>query len=372
MRKLGIGIIGAGHAAWIGHLPWYWENPHVEILAISDVIRDKAVQAAQRWHIDDTYSDYHELLERDDIEAVSICTPTWTHKEVAIAAANAGKHILCEKPMARTVDECDSMIDAARVAGVKLAIGFTKRCNPGFERIKQIIDEGLIGNPYHLDIHWNLYFPPGSQESRSFSEDKRVGGGVLLDNGIHYIDTFRWWLGAEVATVYAETSKVVPERVYEDEASAILRFTNGATGVLDMGFNRVADVEASGWSHQTPYAWRFKEEGFVYGDRGSIRYDVPPFHSTEGLKIELYLQKGKACPLGGWHTLEMATTLQPGGPRSPEELCTYQFKREIDRFVESVLNGKETLATGEDGRIAIRVVTAAYESAKSGNRVMVT
>lgn len=371
MRKIGVGVIGAGHAAWIGHLPWYWENSHVEILAISDVIEDNAVQAARRWGVEAWYKDYHELLARDDIMAVSICAPTWTHKEIAVAAAHAGKHILCEKPMARTVEECDAMIEAARQAGVKLAIGFSKRYNPGFERIKQIIDDGLIGKPYHLDIHWNLYFPPGSQESKSFSEDRRVGGGVLLDNSIHYIDTFRWWLDTEVDTVFAEISKVVPERVFEDEATAILRFENGATGLLDMGFNRVADVEASGWDQRLPYAWRFTELGFVYGDKGTVYYDVPPFNSAEPVKIELYLQKGRGCELGGWHKLEIPTTLQPGGGRSPAELTTYAFKREIDRFVDWVLNDKEPPATGEDGRIAIQVVMAAYESARTGARVKV-
>jgi UDP-N-acetylglucosamine 3-dehydrogenase len=372
MRKLGIGVIGAGHAAWIGHLPWYWENPRVEIRAISDVIEDNAVQAARRWGVEAWYKDYNELLVRDDIEAVSICTPTWTHRGIAVAAAQAGKHILCEKPMARTVEECDAMIEAARQARVKLAIGFAKRCNPGFERVKQIIDDGLIGKPYHLDIHWNLYFPPGSPESKSFSEDQRVGGGVLLDNGIHYVDTFRWWLGVEVDTVFAEISKVIPGRAFEDEATAILRFKDGATALLDMGFNRVVDVEASGWDQRLPYAWRFTEMGFVYGEKGTIYYDVPSFNSTEPVRVELYLQKGQGCELGGWHKLEIPTTMQPGGARSPGELTTYPFKREIDRFVECILNDKEPPAKGEDGRIAIQVIMAAYESARTGARVNVT
>jgi UDP-N-acetylglucosamine 3-dehydrogenase len=371
MSKLGVGVIGTGHVAWVGHLPWYWENPDVEIRAISDVVEDSAVKAAHRWGVETWYTDYRDLLARDDIQAVSICTPTWTHREIAVAAAQAGKHILCEKPMARTVEECDAMLDAARQARVKLAMGFTKRCNPGFERIKQIIDNGLIGTPYHLDVHWNLYFPPGSLESKSFSEDARVGGGVLLDNGIHYIDTFRWWLNAEVDSIFAEISKVVPERVFEDEASAILRFTGGATAVLDMGFNRVVDVEACGWDQRLPYAWRFGEAGFVYGEKGTVYYDVPSFNSTEPVKIDLYLLKGQACELGGWHKLEMPTTMQPGGPQSPAALTTYAFKREIDRFVGWVLNDEQPPATGEDGRTAIQVVMAAYESARTGARVKV-
>jgi predicted dehydrogenase len=371
MHKIGVGVIGAGHVAWIGHLPWYWENPNVEIRAISDMIEDNAVQAARRWGVKAWYKDYHKLLARDDIAAVSICTPVWTHQEIAIAAARAGKHILCEKPMARTVEECDAMLEAARQAGVKLAIGFTKRCNPGFERIKQIIDDDLIGKPYHLDVHWNLYFPLGSRESKGFSEDMRVGGGVLLDNSTHYIDTFRWWLGAEVSTVFAEISKVVPGRAFEDEATAILRFEDGATAILDMGFNRVGDVEASGWDQKLPYAWRFTEIGFVYGEKGTIAYDVPAFNSPDPVRIELYLQKGRACELGGWHKLEIPAVVQPGGALAPGEMKTYAFKRQIDRFVDCVLNDTEPPATGEDGRVAIEVVMASYESARTGARVKV-
>jgi UDP-N-acetylglucosamine 3-dehydrogenase len=371
MQKIGVGVIGTGHIAWIGHLPWYWENPKVEIRAVSDLIADSAAEAARRWGVESWYTDYHELLARDDISAVSICTPAWTHKEIAVAAARAGKHILCEKPMARTVEECDAMIEAARQAGVKLAIGFMKRANPGFERIKQILDDGLIGQPYHLDVHWNLYFPPGSQESKSFSEDTRVGGGVLLDNATHYIDTFRWWLGSEVETVIAETSKVVPGRAFEDEATAILRFENGATGLLDMGFNRVADVEATGWDQQLGYAWRFTELGFLYAEKGTVYYDVPSFHTTEPVRIELYLLKGQGCKLGGWHKLEVPTITQPAGPLAPGAVTTFAFKREIDSFIDCVLNDKQPLATGEDGKISIQVVLAAYESARTGTRVKV-
>jgi len=159
--------------------------------------------------------------------------------------------------------------------------------------------------------------------------------------------------------------------VFEDEASAILRFTDGATALLDMGFNRVVDVEACGWDQRLPYAWRFGEVGFVYGEKGTVYYDVPSFNSTEPVKIELYVLKGQACELGGWHKLEMPTTMQPGGPQSPAALTTYAFKREIDRFVGWVLNDEQPPATGEDGRTAIQVVMAAYESARTGARVKV-
>ena len=237
MGKIGVGVIGCGAIAYKGHLPWYWENPNAELIAVCDANEQAARKAADRWQAKHCYTDYQDLLRLNEIDAISICAPVWTHYEIVIAAAKAGKHILCEKPMARSSQEANEMRHAAQESNVQLMIGFVKRFNPSFLEIKEIIDKGLIGRVYHIDVHWNLFFPPGTRESQTFSEDKRIGGGVILDNCSHYIDFSRWVLGSEVDTVYAETSNVIPGRIYEDQATLIMRFKNQATSLLDMGFN---------------------------------------------------------------------------------------------------------------------------------------
>ena len=246
-KKVKVGVIGCGLIAHTAHLPWYWENPDVELVAVCSDIEKQAKATAKRWDAKHWFTDYKKLLEMEEIDAVSICTPLWMHKEISVAASKAGKHVLCEKPMARNSQEANEMVDAAEAAGKKLMIGFMKRFNPGFLKIKEIIDKGTIGKVYHTDIHWNLYFPPNSHVSKIFSEDERIGGGVVLDNCSHYIDLFRWLINSEVDSVVAETSTIVPERIYEDQASIIMRFKNRATSILDMGFNRVEWVEQTGW-----------------------------------------------------------------------------------------------------------------------------
>jgi len=368
MDKVKVGVIGCGTIAQKGHLPWYWENPKAEILAVCSSIEEEAKITAKRWGAKYWFTDYRELLEVEEIKAVSICTPVWLHKEIAVASARAGKHILCEKPMARTVEECNEMIEAAKRSQVNLMVGFTKRFSPGFQKIKEIMDKGLIGKVYHMDIHWNLYFPPGSHQAKIFCEEERVGGGVLLDNCCHYIDTFRWFLNSEVDTVFAEISKVIPERIYEDQVLLILRFKNGVTSLLDMGFNRVEYVEKSAWDRAPTYSPHFTELGFIYGTEGTIYFDVPPFESMEQVNIKVYLLKGKGCELGGWHEIEIPVVRQPGGPLSPREVISYSFKREIDYFIDCVLNKKRVSVTGEDGKVAIEVIKTAYESFKTGER----
>ena len=367
--KVRVGVIGCGTIAQRGHLPWYWENPTAEIVAVCSDIEAQAEAAAKRWGSKHWFTDYQKLLEIEEIDAISICTPVWLHKEIAVEAAKRGKHILCEKPMARTEEECVEMIEEAEKRRVKLMVGFMKRFNPGFQKIKEIIDRGIIGRVYHLDIHWNLYFPPNSRPAQIFCEEERVGGGVILDNGSHYIDTYRWFLDSEIDTVYAEVSKIVPERVYEDQAMLLLRFKNGATSILDMGLSRVEWVEKSAWDREGVYSQQFSELGFIYGTEGTIYFDAPPFESVEAVRIKLYLStKENGCEWGGWHELEVPVVRQPGGPLSPGEVITYAFKNEIDHFLECIQQDRKLAVSGEDGRVVAQVVAAAYKSSRTGKR----
>ena len=371
MDTVKIGVIGCGQIAQTGHLPWYWENPRAELVAVCSDVEEQAKSVAERWQARHSYTDYRELLGLDKIDAVSICAPVWMHHEIALATARAGKHMLCEKPMARSLQEAREMVEAAEKAKVHLTVGFMKRFSPGFIKIKRIIDQGYIGRIYHFDIHWNLYFPPGSRESKVFSEDARIGGGVILDNCSHYIDCARWFFGSEVKTVYAETSKVVPDRMYEDQATLILRFENQATCVLDMGFNRVEWVERSAWDKRPLYSSEFTEQGFLYGTEGSITFEAPPFDSVEALRAKVYLLKGEHCELGGRHEIEIPTVRQPGGPLTPHEVVSYPFKAQIDHFIDAIVDSKRLEVSGVDGRIVAAVSEAAYESAKTGRRVSV-
>lgn len=158
-KKMGFGIIGCGGIARDAHLPSLKEIPEVKIVAISRRREKEARRIAEEFGVENWYADNNQVINNDDVDAVIICTPPKYHQELAIASAKAGRHILCEKPMAITVKEADRMIEAARKARVKLAVAEMKRFNPGFRRAKEILEEGIIGEPFMVRYH-NSYYEP--------------------------------------------------------------------------------------------------------------------------------------------------------------------------------------------------------------------
>ena len=341
MSKIRVGVIGVGRVAWIGHLPWYKENPVVELVAVADVDEHKARKAAEYFHIPYFYTDYEKLVSRKDIDAVSICTPVHLHTEQTVRAAEEGKHVLVEKPMARDIYECDEMIRVCEKAGVVLMVGFMKRFNPGFQKIKKLLDEGTLGKPHFMEVHWSLFDIKGTE---AFRYKAYTGGGIFQDHGSHYIDLFRWWTGDEVSEVTAECNLIVPGRQVEDHAVVLLRFKRGSVAVIET--SRV------GPSHEQYGLW---ERGQIYCTKGAILFDVPDWISYELPLIKVFKR-------GTWETL----TMYKEGRYPPKH---YMFKREIDHFIECIKCGKKPLVTGYDGRAAIEVINAAYLSQIEGRKI---
>ena len=184
MRKLGIGVIGCGGAAQVGHLPWYARNPHVRLVAVADVDEKKARYIAEKYHVKDYYADYEKLLQRDDVDAVSICTPVAYHCEQAVRAFEYGKHVLLEKPMARDIYECDLIIRASEKASRILMVGFMKRFNPAFEFIKSVLDRGVIGKPFNNSVSFCV-FSIRSVSLRLFISASPDYGSLLLHGSLH-------------------------------------------------------------------------------------------------------------------------------------------------------------------------------------------
>jgi len=368
-KKLGIGVIGLGNIAQKAHIPWFWENPDVELIGACSDVTAEVDRSVKRWGFKEGYNDLSEMLKNPEIDAVSICTPVWHHADFSIAALNAGKHVMCEKPMARNLTEAKAMVEAAERNNKILTIGFMKRFNSGFKKIKQMIDDGWIGDVFHADIHWNLYFPPGTHYSQIFSEDKRIGGGVVMDNCSHYIDFLRWIYNDDVKAVYANNSKIIEQRLYEDQSLIILNFSGQKTGMLDMGFNRVEWVKKCAWDLPHPYSFEFSELGFIYGTKGTIYFEAPPFESVEAVKIKVYLMEGEHAKITGWHEIEVPVSRMPGGPLAPTPVIGYAYKEQADHFVECCLNNKKPLVDCYDGLKVVEVSDMAYESARQERKL---
>lgn len=229
MEKLKVGIIGAGRIGQVHAKSITYHIPQAEIVAISDIYVEGAKKVAAELGIPNAYEDYHEILNNPEIDAVLICSSTDTHADIACEAAEAGKHIFCEKPVDLTIAKIKKVIAAVEKAGVKLQIGFNRRYDHNFAEIKRLANEGKLGDLQTIKITSRDPEPPGI-------EYVKVSGGIFLDMTVHDFDMARF-IGGEVEEVYANATVMVDPAIGEagdvDTALVALKFKSGAIGVID-------------------------------------------------------------------------------------------------------------------------------------------
>jgi predicted dehydrogenase len=260
-ERVRVGMIGAGFIASY-HLDGLRAAGGADVRVIAGRTPEKTAALAARYGIAATTADWREVTDRDDIDAIVITTPDDTHPEIAIAAARAGKHILLQKPMARTADECRLIIAAANAAGVRLQVSFMHRYFEEVVRARQLLAEGAIGRPYSMRMR---NATPGPDWGSWFYSRERVGGGVVMQLGVHGIDLLRHLFG-DIDSLSANTALLRTERTLadgtvihpdnEDHALALYRFPSGAIASHEMSMSEVAGCD------------RFTLE--IYGERGTI------------------------------------------------------------------------------------------------------
>lgn len=328
-QPLRIGLIGCGgisraHVRAIQSLG----QEMVRVVATCDVEEALARERARESGTEVVLTDWREVLKREDIDAVDICLPHDLHAEVAVAAAQAGKHILVEKPISTTLEDGWAMVRAARQAGVVLMTAFVERFEAENWRTKQLLDEGWLGAPIlaQLDHLQNVIVPPGHWvRSR-----QRLGGGAIASAGCHRLDLLRWFIG-EVEWVSAETT-YHPDRMEGEVAGVVnLQFTGGA--IATMSINWLSPHRA------------FYRKLWLEGTEGAV-------HNWNGLHV---FSRKKPEWSEGFVKLE----LEPIDP----------FAAEIRHFVECVREGKEPLTSGEDSLRSQAVAVAANVSEQTGCRV---
>jgi myo-inositol 2-dehydrogenase/D-chiro-inositol 1-dehydrogenase len=227
---LRFGVIGAGRIGKIHAGNLATRIPDVEVAAIADVDLKSAQELATRLHVPTAVDDYHAILSDPTIDAVAICSSTDTHAKIVIEAAQAGKHIFCEKPIDHDLAKIDAALDAVEKAGVKLQIGFNRRFDPNFRKVRAMVAEGKIGDPHIIRITSRDPAPPPVSYVK-------VSGGMFLDMTIHDFDMARYLSGSEVEEVYVAAGVMVDPGIGEagdvDTAVITLRFANGAIGTID-------------------------------------------------------------------------------------------------------------------------------------------
>jgi predicted dehydrogenase len=243
-----IGIIGAGFAQTT-QIPGFKNCEGARIVAIASARREHAAEVAREFDIPNVESDWRSLISRDDIDLVSIVTPVVTHYEMTVAALDAGKSVLCEKPMAMNADEARRMAELARDAGVLALIDHELRFLPGRIKMRELIHQGAIGKVRHAALTFRSDSRADPNRPWNWWSDEKQGGGALGAIGSHVVDGFRFFLGADVSEVVANLATHIRERkdhegharmvTTDDETNLLLRFTDsefaeGATGSASM------------------------------------------------------------------------------------------------------------------------------------------
>lgn len=343
-RKLGVGVIGCGGIGSRVHVPNYARNPRVRLVAVADIEVERARAVAEQWGVEAYYEDYRDLLARPDVDAVSVTTPVFMHAAPAIAAMEAGKHVLCEKPIARTLAEADRMVETAERCGVLLTMGYQPRFSRLWERAKQVLDDGLLGRIIGVNT---VSYGKAGLPAPWFLDPAKAGGGIFMDWGIYTAYMLQWLAGPVVAvsatirafrTEYPAGGVLVKDVQVEDTGVATLEFASGALGVW---YQTWAGVTGHGYTA-------------IDGLEGSLV--LRPGHAEGPLLYSARI--GEAEYLRGWRTLAF-----------PELSLVEQHYRKLDHLVSAALDGTPLVMTGADGRDALELIQAIYQAAKTGQRI---
>ena len=322
--RLGIGIIGAGRIGAVHAESIAFRLPDARIVAVADVSRAAAEALAARCSIPHVAGSSDEILADPGIAAVLICSSTDTHSNLIVQAAKAGKHIFCEKPIAFSLGEIDHALAAVKSAGVNLQIGFNRRFDSNFARVRKAVVSGEIGIPSMLHIISRDPAPP----PLAYVE---VSGGLFLDMTIHDFDMARFLIGDEVEEIYTAAGVMVDPEIGKagdlDTALVVLRFRNGVIGTIDNSRKAVYGydqrVEIMGSEGKIATENRYPNE-IVISDARSVRADLP---------LNFFLERYKES-----------------------------YTSEMQSFIAAIQEKRETIVTGADGRIPVVMAIAARRS----------
>jgi myo-inositol 2-dehydrogenase/D-chiro-inositol 1-dehydrogenase len=323
-RQVNVGVIGAGRIGRVHAENLAYRIPEAKVVAIADIFIEAAQQAADDYGIPVAYEDHSAILNDDQVESVVICSSTDTHSQFIEEAAAAGKHVFCEKPIDFDLQRIDRALQAVERAGVKLQIGFNRRFDPSFKRVRDLVAEGRIGAPHILHIISRDPAPPPV-------EYIKVSGGIFLDMTIHDFDMARYLIGSEVQEVYATGGVMIDPKIGEagdiDTALVALRYENGTLGSIDN-------------SRQAVYGYDQRVE--VFGAKGGI---VVSNNTPDRAVISDAQGVHAAKPLYFFI-----------------ERYTEAYVAEMKEFISAVVEDKTPSVTGIDGRVPVVMGLAALKS----------
>lgn len=331
-RKAKFAVIGCG-AISKSHFVGIADTEEAELVAVCDVNIEQAEVAAKQYGVR-AYSDYEQLLSQSDIDVVSICTPSSLHHEQTILAARAGKHVICEKPLAIKLEHALEMVDECERQGVRLATVFPRRMSPAARYAKRLIDEGRLGQLSLCSGHAKFYRDQAYYDSAGWRGTWAWdGGGSMMNQGIHTVDMLQW-LAGPVESLYGYSHNVLRSIEVEDTSVTALKFASGALGML----------ETTTTAHNQP-----DHQIVIQGDLGTL-----VLTGNELTKLDI---RG-----GG----EQLPAFVPPAKRIGGHT------QQIQDMARAILEDREPIITGRDGVHSLAIILGTYESQRSHREVQLT
>lgn len=337
MKTYNVGILGAGFIGNV-HADAFLQVPGTKIAAVCDLDESRGKSFVQKYKTPVYYKNFQDMLKAD-IDIVTIGVPNYLHYQYVLEAAKAGKHIICEKPLALSLEQADEMIEACQKAGVILGYAEELCFIPKFMRMKQICDEGGIGKVYMVkqcEKHGGPYSP-------WFWQEDKAGGGIMMDMGCHSIEFCRWFLGKpQVKSVYAHMATYLHKEItkQEDHVIVILEFEGGAIAVCESSWALKGGMDSIAEAYGT--------EGVIYADL--LRGMGLKCYSEHGFMPNPFESKGWSFPDYEWN-------------------WNNGYPQEMAHFVDCIRTGSEPRESGKDGRVVLEIMLAGYHSAATGKKV---
>ncbi|NOU94978.1 gfo/Idh/MocA family oxidoreductase [Paenibacillus sp. LMG 31456] len=340
--KLRFAIVGAGVIARFHAESILQKHADAELIAIADPSIEKARTLGDEFNVRHIFDDYETLLKLPEIDVVCICTPSGMHSEVSIAAAQAGKHVLCEKPLEINADKMTAMIEECRKQRVKLGCVFQRRLMPAALHARQAIQDGKLGKLVMGNAYLKYYRSPEYYGSGGWRGTWNLdGGGALMNQGVHGVDLIQFLMG-DVSSVFAYTAPLVRSIEVEDTAVVAIKFKNGAFGVIQGSTSIYPGQET-----------RFE----LHGDKGTIEF------GDNGIKQWSFMDHEEEAPV-------IHDTLGLGSSSNPQQISIEGHCFYIDDMIRAIREDKEPHINGEEARKSVDLILAIYESSRSGKEIM--
>lgn len=338
--RIGFGVVGAGMIGRF-HCQAIAAIEDAELVAVCDVVAEKAQALSEEFTSRAWCTDEQELIARDDVQVVVVGVPSGLHHAVALAAIDAGKHVIVEKPIDITLERADTMIAAAQERGVVLSVVSQKRFEPATQHLKAAVDAGRFGRIVFADVYVKWWRTPEYYSCGGWKGTKALdGGGALINQSVHQIDLLRWIMGP-VRRVYGRVDTRVHQIEGEDTAAAVVEFGCGAMGVIE-------GSTASYPGHPATLS--------ITGERGSAQLE-------DGRLTEWRFADGEESEAD---ILARFVGMSGSGGGDPASISARGHELQFRDVIDAIRTGRRPLADGEEGRKALELILAIYESSELG------